>query len=136
MEQDPVVHFELPYEDRDRAAKFYQSAFGWKPQMMGEEMGNYVVVQTTPTDEKGMTKAPGQINGGMYKRTTPDQAVGVVVSVKDINAAIERVKQAGGTIMGSGPSGSMEPAMIPGVGLFMSFKDPEGNRLSMIQPAR
>src|SRR5262245_35604445 len=37
---NPVVHFEMPYESGDRAAKFYQSAFGWQMQNMGAEMGN------------------------------------------------------------------------------------------------
>jgi hypothetical protein len=27
---DPVVHFELPAEDRERMAAFYTSAFGWQ----------------------------------------------------------------------------------------------------------
>jgi len=24
-----VVHFEMPYDDRERIAKFYRDAFGW-----------------------------------------------------------------------------------------------------------
>ena len=39
---DSVVHFEMPYDDRDRMAKFYQDTFGWQTRMLGEEMGNYV----------------------------------------------------------------------------------------------
>ncbi len=27
---NPVVHFEIPYENRERMAKFYESAFAWK----------------------------------------------------------------------------------------------------------
>ena len=46
-----VVHFEMPYDDRERMAKFYQNAFGWQTQMFGEEMGNYVLATTTETDE-------------------------------------------------------------------------------------
>ena len=42
---NPVVHFEMPYEDRNRMADFYSKAFGWKPQMLGPEMGDYVVVR-------------------------------------------------------------------------------------------
>ena len=37
---NPVVHFEMPYENRERMAKFYGSAFGWQTQMLGE--GNRV----------------------------------------------------------------------------------------------
>ena len=57
-----VVHFEMPYDDRERMAKFYQSAFGWQTQMLGEEMGNYVLATTTETDQSGPNK-PGAING-------------------------------------------------------------------------
>ena len=35
---DSVVHFEMPYDDRKRMAKFYESAFGWRTQMLGQEM--------------------------------------------------------------------------------------------------
>ena len=33
-----VVHFEMPYDDRERMANFYQNVFGWQTQMFGEEM--------------------------------------------------------------------------------------------------
>ena len=36
---DPVVHFELPADDRERIAAFYTAAFGWDVQMLGPEMG-------------------------------------------------------------------------------------------------
>ena len=49
----PVVHFEMPYDDRTRMAKFYESAFDWQMQMLGEDMGNYVLATTTETDERG-----------------------------------------------------------------------------------
>lgn len=39
-----VVHFEMPYENRERMVKFYQTAFDWQTRMLGEEMGNYVLV--------------------------------------------------------------------------------------------
>jgi predicted enzyme related to lactoylglutathione lyase len=31
----PVVHFEMPAEDRRRMASFYEKTFGWKTQMLG-----------------------------------------------------------------------------------------------------
>jgi len=37
-EKNPVVHFEMPYEDRERLVKFYEEAFGWQMQKMGEEI--------------------------------------------------------------------------------------------------
>ena len=59
----PVVHFEMPAEDKNRMAKFYQEAFGWKTQMLGPEMGEYVVVTTAESDAKPGAPA-GAINGG------------------------------------------------------------------------
>lgn len=128
---NPVVHFEMPYEDRERMAAFYSNAFGWKPRMMGPEMGSYVVAQTTETDEKGMIKTPGNINGGFFKRTKPEQVPSLVIAVPDIKAAVEKIKAAGGTVL-PGMTGEFDD--IPGVGLFCGFIDPEGNRVSMLQP--
>ena len=54
---DPVVHFEMPYDDRERMAKFYTSAFNWQMQMLGEEMGNYVLAATAESDQNGFPKA-------------------------------------------------------------------------------
>ena len=61
---NPVVHFEMPYDNPKRMAKFYQSAFGWKTQQLGKEMGDYVLAGTTETDANNMIKTPGNINGG------------------------------------------------------------------------
>ena len=57
---NPLVHFEMPFDNRERMAKFYRSAFGWQTQMLGEEMGNYVLATTTEPDETG-PKKPGAI---------------------------------------------------------------------------
>ena len=126
----PVVHFEMPAEDRQRMAKFYQNAFGWQTQMLGEEMGNYVLATTTETDETG-PKKPGAINGGFFpkKPDWPAQHPSVVIAVGDMQAAIKKVAEAGGEVLG-------QPMEIPGVGLYVSFFDSERNRVSMLQPNR
>jgi hypothetical protein len=125
---DSVVHFEMPYDDRERMAKFYESAFGWQMQRLGEEMGGYVLATTTETDEIG-PKNPGAINGGFFPRTTDEgmQHPSLVIAVDDISLGIKKVIEAGGKILA-------EPVEIPGVGQYVSFIDPEGNRLSMLQP--
>jgi uncharacterized protein len=126
---DPVVHFELPAEDRARMATFYSTVFGWQTQMLGPEMGNYTVVTTTESDQGGRPTTPGTINGGFYLKTDDpaSQAPSVVISVDDINKSVEDVKKAGGTILS-------QPDEIPGVGLYASFRDSEGNRMSLLQP--
>src|SRR5262249_12301467 len=125
---NPVVHFEMPYDSAERAAKFYESAFGWRRQMLGEEMGNYVLATTTETDKTG-PKKPGAINGGFFakKPDWPMQYPSVVIAVDDIKQAIKQVAEAGGKVLG-------EPIEIPGVGQYVSFTDSEGNRVGMLQP--
>jgi len=125
---DPVVHFEMPFEDRERMAKFYRSAFGWQTEMLGEEMGSYVLATTVETGEKG-PKRPGAINGGFYPKRPdwPAQYPSIVIAVDDIRKAIAKVAKSGGNVLG-------EPMEIPGVGSYVSFMDPEGNRVSMLQP--
>lgn len=139
MNYNPVVHFEMGYFDRDRMSQFYESAFGWQLQKMGPEMGNYVLAHTTETDQNGMIKTPGTINGGFYQKSDSpgSHAPSVVIAVQDINASIQEVKSAGGTILGAmNEKGeqTMEPVMIPGVGLWISIQDTEGNRVSILQP--
>jgi predicted enzyme related to lactoylglutathione lyase len=87
---DSVVHFEMPYDDRERMAKFYRDAFGWQTRMLGPEMGNYVLATTTESDESG-PKQPGAINGGFYTRKAdwPVQHPSVVIAVDDIRGAME-----------------------------------------------
>ena len=125
---DSVVHFEMPYDDAGRVAAFYRSAFGWNTEALGADMGHYVLATTTATDAKGPT-TPGAINGGFFQRSAdmPAQVPSVVISVADIRAAMDKVTSAGGNVLG-------EPMEIPGVGKYVSFMDPEGNRVSMLQP--
>jgi hypothetical protein len=125
---NPVVHFEMPAKDRKRMADFYSDVFGWQAKMLGEEMGNYVTVSTSETDEKGRPKLPGSINGGFYPLSeTTSKYPSVVISVDDLKESISKVKSAKGKILG-------EPMEIPGIGLWVTFEDTEGNRVSMLQP--
>ena len=47
MKMSPVVHFEMPADDRKRMAEFYTKAFGWQTHLLGPEMSDYVTVATT-----------------------------------------------------------------------------------------
>ena len=127
---NPVVHFEMPAEDRKRMAQFYTKAFGWQTEMLGPDMGDYVVVTTTESDDNG-PKTPGAINGGFFpkKDDWPAQYPSVVIAVEDIEVAMDKVSDAGGKVLG-------EPMEIPGIGQYVSFSDTEGNRVSMLQPKR
>jgi predicted enzyme related to lactoylglutathione lyase len=129
MKMNPVVHFEMPAEDRKRMADYYTTVYGWKTEMLVPEMGDYVLATTTETDEKGRPKNPGAINGGFFPKSDdrPAQYPSVVIAVEDIKEHMKKVEKAGGKVLG-------EPCGIPGVGLYVAFIDTEGNRVSMLQP--
>ncbi|MDZ5454980.1 VOC family protein [Azohydromonas lata] len=126
---NPVIHFEMPADDRDRMAEFYASAFGWQARKLGADMGHYTLVSTTESDAAGCPKAPGAIHGGFFPKRPdmPAQHPSVVIAVDDIQEAMGKVTAAGGQVPG-------EPMDIPGVGRYVSFFDTEGNRVSMLQP--
>jgi uncharacterized protein len=126
----PSSTLKCPLEDRKRMALFYEKTFGWKTQMLGPDMGDYVLVTTAESDVKPGAPA-GAINGGFFpkKPDWPAQYPSIVIGVDDIESAMRRVEQEGGKVLG-------EPMQIPGVGRYVSFFDTEGNRVSMLQPDR
>lgn len=126
---NPVVHFEFPAEDRKRISKFYASAFGWKTEQLGPEMGNYVTASTCETKKTGSPKELGMINGGFYTKddNQPEVYPSVVIAVADINKAMKKIEKAGGEIIG-------DPMEIQGIGMMVSFYDSEGNRNSIMEP--
>lgn len=125
---NPVVHFEMPYDDAARASRFYETAFGWRMKSLGEPMGHYVTADTTASDRTGPLR-PGAINGGLFPRKDnwPAQHPSVVIAVDAIDDGMRKVASAGGEVLGG-------PMEIPGVGRYVSFTDTEGNRVGMLQP--
>ena len=120
-----VVHFELPYEDGDRARTFYARAFGWQLMPMPEM--DYTIVSTGPMSESGQPTEPGYINGGLLDRahaSAPGPVV--VVDVEDLDAALRTVEEAGGSaVTGRIPVGDM--------GVTAYVRDTEGNVLGLWQ---
>ncbi len=83
---------------------------------------------TTDTGANGPEK-PGAINGGFFpkKPDLPAQHPFVVIAVDDIKESIKKVMETGGEVLD-------EPIEIPGVGLYVSIMETEGNRIGMLQP--
>lgn len=129
MRKNPVVHFEMPYKDAKRVSKFYSGVFGWGMSDTGADMDNYVLAATAETDKNMMVKTPGTINGGFYKWSKKSKEPSVVISVNDLKGSMAAVKKAGGKLLG-------KPQDIPGIGKWVSFRDTEGNRVSILQPLR
>jgi predicted enzyme related to lactoylglutathione lyase len=117
----------MPAKDTDRVRTFYESVFGWQTRSLGPDAGNFVLAFTTETDETTrMPQKRGAINGGFYPATQSDQQTKLTILVEDIRAAMRKVETAGGQVLG-------EPFELPGVGLFVSFIDTEGNVVTLNQ---
>src|SRR6478735_3720931 len=120
-----VVHFEIPYDDADRARAFYEKAFGW--QLMSPPGMEYTLVTSGPSGDSGPTEA-GFINGGMMQRQGPFTAPNVVVDVDNIEDALEAITAAGGSAVA-------ERQAVGDMGFSAYFKDPEGNLLGLWETA-
>lgn len=121
-----VVHFEIPFDDGDRARSFYGEAFGWSLMHLPEM--SYTMVSTGPTSDQGPPTEPGYINGGMVDRGAPVGTPTVVVDVEDIEAALEKIEKLGGTTL-------TPKQAVAQMGFSAYFKDPEGNVLGLWQSA-
>ena len=120
-----VVHFEIPYDDGDRARRFYSETFGWQLQEMpGME---YTLVVSGPSGERGPSE-PGFINGGMLERGLPVGGPVLVVEVEDIDEALQKIDSLGGTTVSAKQA-------VGEMGFSAYFKDPEGNLMGLWQNA-
>lgn len=105
------VHFEIAADDIARATKFFSNVFGW--QFQGHGDGNYQMAETG-SDPMG-------INGGIFKRTSPQQPqVMNSIGVASIEAACAKIIANGGTI-------TSQKSAVPGMGWYATFNDTEGN---------
>lgn len=121
-----VVHFEIPADDLERAREFYRSAFGWTMQVMPDM--EYTGLMTTPSDEQGMPKDPGAINGGMFQREAQLRTPIVTISVDDIDAVLETISSLGGSTVSPKQS-------VMDMGFAAYFTDSEGNLMGLWQNA-
>ena len=78
------------------------------------------------SEQTRMPQKRGAINGGFYKKKEPDLGVKLTILVDDIQEAIKKIEAAGGKVLGG-------PIELPGVGLFATFIDTEGNVVSINQ---
>jgi predicted enzyme related to lactoylglutathione lyase len=122
-----VSHFEVPFDDGDRARAFYRAAFGWQ---VNEMPGmDYTLVATGPMSDTGMPTEPGFINGGMFARSgSPLTSPTFMIEVASIDESLARIHELGGTtVVGKERVGEM--------GFAAYFRDSEGNVLGLWEDA-
>ena len=120
-----VVHFEIPFDDADRARAFYRDVFDWEIMSMPEM--DYNLVSTGPSGDQGPTE-PGYIGGGMLQRQTPVTTPVITLDVADIDAALVAVEKHGGRAVG-------EKMAVGEMGFAAYFNDSEGNLMGLWQNA-
>jgi predicted enzyme related to lactoylglutathione lyase len=109
---------ELATNDLEGAKSFYRKMFGWNIKAGGGDGMDYSEIQLG--DDYPM--------GGMYQKPpempAPPHWISYV-SVDDVDAAAEKVKELGGNVL-------VPPMDIPKVGRFTVVTDPGGAAFSMI----
>jgi uncharacterized protein len=123
---DKVVHFEIPFDDGERASAFYRDAFGW--QLNAVPQLQYVLATTTPTDDTGAPAEPGGINGGMLHRQGPITAPLITIGVDDLDAALATVEKLGGKV-------AIGRQVVGDMGFSAYVHDTEGNLIGLWQSA-
>lgn len=111
------MHFEIPIDDPDRACAFYRDVFGWNVSKWGPV--DYWTMTT------GAEPGPGA-EGALTPRAEAPEGVVVYVGVDNIDQAMAKVKETGGTLV-------TEKLPIPTIGWSARFRDTEGNLIGLFQ---
>ena len=117
---NPVVYFEIPVTDMNRAIKFYKSVFQFdfdKENIDNNEMALFPFID----ENSGISGALAK--GQIYKPTKD----GVVIYFKteNIDETLKFATSNGGQIL--------YPKTDNGIGLVAEFEDTEGNRIALYQ---
>ena len=121
---DKVVHFEIPFDDKGRAMKFYSQCFGWALQDMPEM--NYVMASTVAVGPDYRPSEPGAINGGLFARPKEAPYPTIYIGVASVDEAIRKVQAAGGKVI-------TPTTPIPGMGAYGRVADTEGNIIGLFE---
>lgn len=116
---NPVVHFEIVGKDVERLHAFYHDAFDWEIGPPNPGIGAaYSLV---------FPRGEGTINGGIGATANNYEGHATFyIGVPDIDAALARVVELGGTVM-------MPPGLAAGGPKIALFRDPEGHVVGLVQ---
>ena len=118
----PVVFFEMPANDMNRAKSFYEKVLGWNILPTYEI---YFFALTTPSDENKIPKGIGQINGGIQKKDETIGSLRLMISVMDLDNTLKKALDEGGKIL-------IPPKKIPGY-YYSVIIDTEGNEINLAE---
>ena len=117
---NPVVYFEIPVIDMDRATKFYSTVFNFKFDTTiidNNEMALFPFIQ----ENSGISGALAK--GEIYKPTK--DGVLIYFNTANMDETLRLANTNGGKIL--------YPKTDNGIGLVAEFEDTEGNRIALYQ---
>ena len=119
--ENPVVYFEIPVEDMDRAIKFYTAVFNFSFEKQVIDHNEMALFPFTD----GQTGISGALSKGETYKPTKD---GVIVYFKtlDIESTLELAVKNNGLVL-------YPKTSIGELGFVAEFEDSEGNRIALHQ---
>ena len=120
---NPVVHFEIPVTDMDRAVRFYEAVFLVK--LERRKVDGYDMAFFPRAD--GRPGASGALAKGDVYKPTKDGAI-LYFDVPDLDAVIARAEALGGAVL-------YPKKDIGEAGFVAEIADSEGNRIALSQTA-
>lgn len=115
-----VVHFEMSVPNPEEAAAFYSAAFGWVAQKLPDPVRYWQLRTRSGAVQKG-------IPGGIVQSKTGAPRVSVTLQVDSLEESCAKVTRLGGSLV-------TERQPVPGYGIHVLCKDPQGNYFAMIEP--
>ena len=115
-----VVHFEFSVPNPEKSAAFYCDAFGWLATKLPDPL-KYWQLQTSQTDQhQGLP-------GGIVQSKTGESRVSLTIQVESLDEACAKVTSLGGLMV-------TERRLVPGYGVHVLCKDPQGCFFALIEP--
>jgi predicted enzyme related to lactoylglutathione lyase len=117
------TYFDLSVRDLGAARQFFESALGWRFERFAMPY-EYYRIQAGPSDEPGIDGGMGAIADAPLAEGRP--LTQLTLPVSDLDAAITRVREAGGRIVES-------RMPIPGIGWYATCAEPGGLVFGLMQ---
>lgn len=112
-----VIWFEIPADDPERAAKFYEDVFDWEVEKWDGPF-DYWLIKTGSEEEPGIHGAIMTKDMGEIVRDT--------IAVDSYDEFSKKIEAEGGKML-------TDKIEIPNMGYMGSFKDTEGNIFAIIE---
>jgi predicted enzyme related to lactoylglutathione lyase len=113
-----VQHFEITGEEPEKVIDFYKGVFNWEFKKWEGPFPYWMIMTGDP-------EKPG-IDGGLTERGGFGTNTVNTIDVEDLDKAMEKVVEQGGTIV-------VPKQAVPGIGYMCYFKDPFENIFGMMQ---